>query len=428
VLANPNEQIGLMELPWDMPLADWPAWYLVALPRGISRHVVRFVRIDRQVYAFKEVVESFATREYRLLRDLERMGVPSVSPVGVVSGREAPNGEPLDSILITRHLTWSLPYRAVFSGHLRPDTVERLLDALVALLARLHLSGFAWNDCSLSNTLFRRDAGAFAAYLVDAETGELHGTLTDGQRRHDLDTAHLNIAGELLDLQAGDMLDEALDPVDLAAQVPLRYDALWAELTGIEEFHIGERWRIAQRIQRLNAMGFDIDELNIVTDIGGSSIRIQPKVVDAGHHSRRLLRLTGIDAEENQARRLLNDLDAYRAANDRQADDEALVAVDWVQDVYQPVVRAVPREMRGKLEAAEVFHEVLEHRWYLSQQAGHQVPLDNAVRSYVAEVLSHKPDEAAVLGAAVRPDEPIDLDRLEDTQPFRIPWDELDAR
>jgi hypothetical protein len=428
VLANPNQQMGLMELPWDMPLADWPSWYLVALPRGISRHVVRFVRIERQVYAFKEVVESFATREYRLLRDLERMGVPSVSPVGVVSGREAPGGEPLDSILITQHLTWSLPYRAVFSGHLRPDTVERLLDALVALLARLHLSGFAWNDCSLSNTLFRRDAGAFAAYLVDAETGELHGALTDGQRRHDLDTAHLNIAGELLDLQAGDMLDENLDPIALAAQVPLRYEALWAELTGIEEFHIGERWRIAQRIQRLNAMGFDIDELNIVTDIGGSSIRIQPKVVDAGHHSRRLLRLTGIDAEENQARRLLNDLDAYRAADDRQADDEAVVATDWVQQVYQPVVRAVPREMRGKLEAAEVFHEVLEHRWYLSQQAGHQVPLDQAVRSYVDEVLTHKPDEAAVLGAAVHPDEPIDLDRLEDTQPFRIPWDELDPR
>ncbi len=428
MLANPNEQIGLMELPWDMPLADWPSWYLVALPRGISRHVVRFVRIERQVYAFKEVVESFATREYRLLRDLERMGVPSVSPVGVVSGREARGGEPLDSILITQHLTWSLPYRAVFSGHLRPDTVERLLDALVALLARLHLSGFAWNDCSLSNTLFRRDAGAFAAYLVDAETGELHGTLTDGQRRHDLDTAHLNIAGELLDLQAGDMLDEALDPIELAAQVPLRYEALWAELTGIEEFHIGERWRIAQRIQRLNAMGFDIDELNIVTDIGGSSIRIQPKVVDAGHHSRRLLRLTGIDAEENQARRLLNDLDAYRAATDRQADDEAVVATDWVQQVYQPVVRSVPREMRGKLEAAEVFHEVLEHRWYLSQQAGHQVPLEQAVRSYIAEVLPHKPDEAAVLGAAVRPDEPVDPDRLEDTQPFRIPWDELDPR
>ena len=428
VLANPNEQAGLVELPWDLALADWPSWYLVALPRGISRHVVRFVRIERTVYAFKEVVDSFAVREYRLLRDLERLGVPSVTPVGVVSGREGPDGEPLDSILITRHLTWSLPYRAVFSGHLRPDTVDRLLDALVALLARLHLTGFAWNDCSLSNTLFRRDAGAFAAYLVDAETGELHPTLTEGQRRHDLETAHLNIAGELLDLQAGGQLGEEIDPIELAGQVPTRYEQLWGELTGTEEFHIGERWRIAQRIGRLNALGFDVDELRIVTDVGGATVRIQPKVVDAGHHSRRLMRLTGIDAEENQARRLLNDLDAFRAATDQQGEDEAVVAHQWLLQCYHPVVRGVPRELRGKLESPEVFHEVLEHRWYLSQQAGQQVPLDEAVRSYVDTVLAHKPDELAVLGSAVRPGEPVVPDDLEATQPFRLPWDELDAR
>ena len=406
VLANPYEQAGLLDLPWDMPLEEWPSWYLVALPRGISRHVVRFVRINRQVYAFKEIVRSYADREYRLLRDLERIGVPSVTPVGVVHGREEPGGEPLDSILITRHLTWSLPYRAVFSGHLRPDTVDRLLDALVAL--------------------FRRDAGAFAAYLVDAETGELHAELSAGQREHDVETAHLNIAGELMDLQAGGVLDSGLDPVDLAAQVPLRYEGLWGELTGIEEFHIGERWRIAQRIERLNALGFDVDELNIVTDIGGSTVRIQPKVVDAGHHTRRLMRLTGIDVEENQARRLLNDLDAYKAATDQQAEDEAVVAHQWLHEVYQPVVRAIPREMRGKLEPAEVFHELLEHRWYASQQRGEQVPLDEAIRSYLDEVLAHKPDEKAVLGSAVRPGEPVTVDDLEATQPFRIPWDELD--
>ena len=68
------------------------------------------------------------------------------------------------------------------------------------LLVRLHLAGFFWGDVSLSNTLFRRDAGAFAAYLVDAETGELHDRLSDGQREHDLDIARVNIAGELMDL------------------------------------------------------------------------------------------------------------------------------------------------------------------------------------------------------------------------------------
>jgi tRNA A-37 threonylcarbamoyl transferase component Bud32 len=428
ILANPNEQARLLDVPWDLPLVDWPSSYLVALPRGISRHVVRFVRIDKTVYAVKEINEKYSVREYRLLRDLERIDFPSVRPVGVATGRQTHTGEPLDSILITRHLTWSLPYRAVFSGHLRPDTVDRLLDALVVMIGRLHLIGFVWGDCSLSNTLFRRDAGAFAAYLVDAETGELHSELSDGQRLHDIETAHVNIAGELMDLQAGGLLHESIDPIELAGQLPVRYDHLWCQLTGVEEFTLGERWRMAQRIERLNALGFDVDEINIVTDIGGRSIRIQPKVVDPGHHSRRLMRLTGIDAEENQARRLLNDLDAYRVSTNQQAESEQVVAHEWLHEVYQPVVEAIPREMRGKLEPLEVFHEVLEHRWYTSEQRGYQVPLEEAVASYLADVLAHKPEEVAVLGSAVRPGgAPLDEDDLEATQPFRLPWDEVET-
>ena len=202
---------GLLSLPWDVPLEDWPEDQLVALPRGISRHVVRFVRVNGSVYAIKEVLEHLAMHEYRLLRDLERLEAPSVEPVGVITDRLDRDGEPIDSILITRHLQFSLPYRALFSSTLRPDTVNRLIDALVALIVRLHLLGFFWGDCSLSNTLFRRDAGAFAAYLVDAETGELHQDISDGQRAHDLYTAEINLFGEFLDLQEGGLLDELID-------------------------------------------------------------------------------------------------------------------------------------------------------------------------------------------------------------------------
>ncbi len=158
------------------------------------------------MYAIKEISERYAKREYRLLWDLNRLDTPSVEPVAVVTGRESKTGETLDSALITSHLQYSLPYRAVLSGTLRPETLERLLDALAVLLVRLHLTGFYWGDCSLSNTLFRRDAGAFAAYLVDAETGELHPMISEGQRHHDIEVAHINIYGELLDLEAGDLL------------------------------------------------------------------------------------------------------------------------------------------------------------------------------------------------------------------------------
>ena len=389
---------ALLDLPWGVALEEWPESHLAALPRGISRHVVRFVRLSGGVIAIKEINERLARREYQLLRLLTRLGVPCVLPVGVVSGRATPSGQPLDPVLVTRHLQFSLPYRALFSQHLRAETADRAVDALAALLVRLHLAGFWWGDVSLSNALFRRDAGEFAAYLVDAETGELHDELTHGQRAHDLDIARTNIAGELMDLAAGDLLDEAVDPVDTSQLIMDRYASLWAELTGPESFETGDRWRVAARIERLNHLGFDVGELAISTDIDGTCVHIQPKVVDAGHHSRRLLRLTGLDAQENQARRLLNDLDGYGAATDRHGDDEEIVAHAWVNECFTPVVRAVPRELRGKLEAAEVYHEVLEHRWYLSEQQRRDVPLLEAVASYVSKVLPHKPDEAAVLG------------------------------
>ncbi len=389
---------ALLDLPWSTPLEEWPEDLLAALPRGISRHIVRFVKVSGRVIAVKEIKDDLARREYNMLRLLQKLDQPCVIPFGVISGRTGPDGEELDACLLTRHLQFSLPYRALFSQTLRPDTAQRLIDALAVLLVRLHLTGFWWGDVSLSNTLFRRDAGAFSAYLVDAETGEIRDQLSDGQREHDLDIARVNIAGELMDLAAGGFLDEVADPVEISQLIVDRYRSLWRELTERERFEAGDRWRVEERIRHLNELGFDVDELAISTDIDGSTIQIQPKVVDAGHHSRRLLRLTGLDVEENQARRLLNDLDAFRAAQDRQNDDEELVAHDWLARVYEPIVRSVPRDMARKLEAAELFHEVLEHRWYMSERAGHDIPIADALKDYVATVLPSKPDEAAVVG------------------------------
>ena len=391
---------ALLDLPWDVPLEDWPAETLAALPRGISRHIVRFVRLSGRVIAIKEIGETVAYREYELLRQLRRLEVPSVVPVGVITGRKDPDGEPLEAVLITEHLQFSLPYRALFSQALRPDTATRLIDALAVLLVRLHLVGFYWGDVSLSNTLFRRDAETFAAFLVDAETGDLHRELSPGQRSYDVDLARTNIIGELMDLTAGELLDEDVDEVAIGDALVERYNELWEALTVSESFDANERWRVAARIEHLNNLGFDVDELAITTDIDGTTVQIQPKVVDAGHHSRRLLRLTGLDVQENQARRLLNDLDSYRAATDRQNDDEEFVAHDWLSGVFEPTIQAVPRNLRRKLEPAQLFHEILDHRWFVSERAGRDVPMAEATSSYVENVLRHRPDEKSILGLA----------------------------
>ncbi|QNE37245.1 DUF4032 domain-containing protein [Leifsonia shinshuensis] len=390
---------ALLDLPWNLPLDQWSNEHIALLPKGISRHLVRFANLSGYVIAIKETTAEMAQREYEMLRTLQRLDVPCVDPVAVIKNRTDDDGDALNAALVTRHLKFSLPYRALFSQTLRPDTATRLVDALAVLLVRLHIVGFFWGDVSLSNTLFRRDAGAFAAYLVDAETGQLYdGGLSNGQRENDLEIARVNIAGELMDLEAGGRVDEELDPIKVSNGIVAAYRSLWKELTGSESFSSSERWRISQRVERLNELGFDIEELAIKTSDEGTTVRIQPKVVDAGHHSRRLLRLTGLDTGENQARRLLNDLDSYSATLGKRGLDEEAMAHEWLMRVFEPVVRAIPSDLKGKLEPAEVFHQLLEHRWFMSQAEGRDVPLAEALTSYINDILRHRRDEATVVG------------------------------
>ena len=392
VASRPDPAI--LGLPWSTPLEEWPEDIVVPLPRGLSRHVVRIVRLGDRVYAVKETQDDIAFREYRLLRDLHRLGLPAVVPQGVVTGRLDRSGEELPAALVTRHLQFSLPYRSLFSRGMTADNVPSLIDAMVVLLVRLHLAGFYWGDVSLSNVLFRRNAGEFAAYLVDAETGELHEEVGARLRDYDITVGCENIFAELMDLSASGAVQQPIDGFAIIDHLRERYEALWNELTGLEEFRADEMWRIERRVERLNDLGFDVDELDIVTDLGGDTIRIQPRVVDLGHHCRELQALTGMNVEENQARRMLNDLAAYTAHYDLGREDKHLVASRWVHQIYEPIMAMIPPDATGKLEPAEIFHEILEHRWYLSEQAGREIDIFDTARDYIERHLTARPDEA----------------------------------
>ncbi len=389
-----REGAGLLDLPWAAALATWTDARLVE-PRqpGVHRHVVRFVSEGGALWVVKELPERLARREYRLLRRLADLGIPAVTPLGVVVER----GADLDAALVTRYLDYSTTYRALFGAPRTLHPADQLIDALVELLVRLHLSGFFWGDCSLSNTLFRLDAGALAAYLVDAETSELHPALTDGRRAEDVELAYEHLAGEMLDLDASGTLRPGLDPLGLAEDMAARYRALWGELTGEWTVPPGEeRQHVERRVARLNELGFDVDEIELVAgDDGRTRLRIATRVSEPGHHRSLLYRRTGLVAQENQARRLLNDLASYRAWLERTVGHpvpEAVAANRWLAEVYDPVVDSIPPDLRARLDPVEVFHEVLEHRWFLSERAAADVGTAAAARSYFADVLPEVPD------------------------------------
>ena len=385
---------GLLSLPWTEPLAQWRDDRLVEVrQRGISRHVVRFVGDDGELYALKELSERLARREYRLLRVLAELRIPAVEVVGIAVDRGR-GGQ--DAILVTKFLGYATTYRAVFSNPRGLRATDRLLDALVELLVRLHLFGFFWGDCSLSNTLFRYDAGTLQAHLVDAETSERHPSLSDGQRGYDVELATERVYGELLDLQAGELLPGDVDPLQIAEQLRRRYESLWQELTREEILRPDEqRYKIAQRLRRLNELGFDVDELELIPAAEGNRLRLRTRVAESGHNARQLFLRTGIDAGENQARRLLNDIASFRAwLEHRQGHpvSEVVAANRWLEEVYDPVISSVPEGLRGRLPPAEIFHEVLEHRWYMSEAVGRDVGTTAAARDYFERVLPAAPE------------------------------------
>jgi hypothetical protein len=390
---------GLLSLPWSVPLEDWQDDRLVEIrQRGLSRHVVRFVYDDGTLYALKELSERLARREYRLLRAMADVNIPAVEAIGIAVDLDEslPRQPDRDAILVTEFLSFSTTYRAVFSHPRGVEPIDGLLDALVELLVRLHLSGFFWGDCSLSNTLFVYDAGTLEAYLVDAETSEQHPALTDGQRDYDVELATERVAGELLDLQAGGRLSFDIDPLEIADELAKRYRSLWQELNREEILRPeDQRRQIADRLHRLNKLGFDADEVELIPTPEGNKLRLRTRVAESGHFARQLFLRTGIDAGENQARRLLNDIAGFRAYLEQKEGhpvSEIVAANRWLEEIYDPVIAAVPAGLRGRLAPAEIFHEVLEHRWYMSEAAGRDVGTTAATKAYIEQVLPEAPE------------------------------------
>jgi tRNA A-37 threonylcarbamoyl transferase component Bud32 len=376
----------LLGLPWETPLASWPSEHLHFrdLPVGPSRHLVRFLVLGSTLYALKEEPLGVAEREFGVLRRLEEEGLPSVRPVGIAASVARGTG-----VLATEYLASSLQYRRLLSrfppgpGQMR----DRLLDAMAGLLVELHRAGVYWGDCSLANTLFRRDADRIQAYLVDAETSEAHPALTDGQRAYDLDVLVENVAFGLADLAAqqgrDDLIDEA---VDGAEGVRGRYLALWEELHAEEELRADDRHAVATRIRRLNELGFSVDEIELVPGTAGH-LRMRAAVTSRRFHARELERLTEIEALEGQARLLLNDLREYRSwleAEEGRRIEPEIAGHRWRHAVLDRTIERLLPVIGPGRDPLQAYCDLLEMKWLMSEAEGRDVGLERAIEAYLA--------------------------------------------
>ena len=402
---------GLLALPWDRPLEEWavPDVPLRDIAVGPSRHLVKFVDADGALWAVKDMPPRIAVKEYDVLRRLEEMGLPAVRPAGVVLQPEFDT-----AILVTRFLDGSWQYRRLFM-RLPPDQPKhraRLLDAMAGLLVELHRHGVFWGDCSLANTLFSRDGQLLQAWLVDAETSEVHPNLSRGQREHDLDIMVENVAMGMTDL-AERLGRSALEDVLIAEaeQTRARYETLWEALHAEPVFGFTDRYRVEGTVRRLNELGFAVDEVSL-QPLGEDPTRLKLHVAvgDRRYHAQRLQELTGLDVGEGQARILLGDLLAYQAQLCREEGhdiDERTAARLWVIEVLTPYERLAHDVVGNKGTPIQAYCDLLEVRWLLSEQAGRDVGTNVALAALHGDAIPT--DSAAKVVIAETPTEPFEV-------------------
>lgn len=373
-----------LDLAWNQPLADWETPRLVELPAGISRHVVRFLSYRQGLYAIKEMPTRPARRDYEVLRALEAAEAPAVLPVGIVEGRHADPSVEQSAALITRYENYSFSYRELLQGPGFGQRRNQMLNAFASLLVELHTVGCFWGDCSLSNTLYRYDAEGIETIMVDAETATMHTRLSTGQREEDLAIMVENVAGGMADIAAehGMSLDEG--DLFLGEDIADRYRALWAELTDAPTIGPDERYRIAEHTRRINELGFDIREIDLVRVEGGAQLQVKVRVGGRNFHAARLKELTGLEALEGQARQILSDLYYYQSrSNAEQASGKALSAIQWRVGQFEPWLRKLS-EIDELTDPVQAYCDLLHHRYVKSVEAGHDIGTDAAFASWQA--------------------------------------------
>jgi hypothetical protein len=397
ILVRPN-QPDFSDLPWDLPLDKWEKICprLENLPRGLSRHTVVFVRYESTSYAIKELPPHTAHLEYANLLRLEERHLPAVTPVGYA---EIQPRSRQTSILITRYLDHSIPYRSLFMGDHLSRYRNFLLDAIAGLLVQLHLSGIYWGDCSLSNTLFKRDAGFLQAYLVDAETSQVFSKKTPPSYRHDdLIIMEENLSGDIGDFTSELSMRNATLK-ETGSYVRMKYQRLWAEITKDIMIHPGEYYRIQERVRALNALGFSIGDMELIETDRGDQLRLHVAVTDRNYHRNQLQKLTSLFTEEMQARQLINEIHevktelSYKQNHSTSLDQAAQY---WLENYYLPVIEKLNPYLDKKSDPAELYCQVLENKWYLSEKAkrdvGHQASTDDFIWNYLNDTKTYQLD------------------------------------
>jgi hypothetical protein len=232
------------------------------------------------------------------------------------------------------------------------------------------MAGCFWGDCSLSNVLYRFDAGEIEAIMIDGETTAIHPSLSDGQRMEDIEIMKENVAGEMADIAAAIGMEIEIGDLALGSDIAERYAGLWHELTAELVVTTDDSYRIRERIARLNDLGFSVDDIEITPLETGNVVRMVAHVGGRTYNSDTLRQRSGIEASENQAKTILGDLNYHLAkGEDFTPTGKSVGTFKWLTGFYEPMISRIEAEWPGE-DPVQGYCDYLNHRMALASAGG----------------------------------------------------------
>ncbi|MFA6455821.1 MAG: DUF4032 domain-containing protein [Bacteroidota bacterium] len=364
--VDPIFENELKKLPWSLPIAEWHRHGVPVLDikRGISRHVVIFVKAGRFSFGIKEISEEISRKEIDHYEQMLLRGIHTLVPAGFVVREEPPipvktpvgiqYEENFISHTVTVLVNKVLPDSLLYSRNFREENRRKIWEAIVRLFVQLHSNGIYWGDASLANTLikFEKREVPFVgmqtmlfAYLSDAETVEIRPRISRSMREADL-----NFFFESMDWIVED----------------LRASGINRELAGTEEdkAFIRERYMLLYKVEKKKKKFEQQTSFNIDKFLGSI---FNPAYVD-------------------QFLKHIEEHKWYMSERQQQDVTLAVATRDWYETIFVPICALFRSEhilefFKGKT-AAELYIEIMNNKYYLSEKAGTDVGMIAAMRDY----------------------------------------------
>jgi len=252
-------------------------------------------------------------------------------------------------------------------------------------MVELHEHGVYWGDPSLANVLMRIDGRSVLAIMADAETAELFpGPISEGLREQDLELFHESLIWQAEDLRIARGLPEEEELVDEKDFLYFRRRYRWlrrehAQLAAAPSFTT--LYQIQQLLEGLNRWGYS------VLGTTGKTLHEYTTILP-GWHARRIHELLNISVPRMYARRFYNMILGHQRLMSEQEGREVSLeesAKDWYTRYHLPTILLLRNHLTSGQDPLKAYFSIMDHKWKLSEKAGYEIPLDEAVVDWALE-------------------------------------------